>query len=743
MKGFYTYIYLFILILGVSLPSVAQKSAKKMADKMYQAGKYKEALVGYQKYKKTNKDPQLLVKRGYCYLENRQVDECIKDMAAAHKLKSLNNQRFKYMAQAYQYKGDYIEAAKMYKVYLETLESDSPEWYKTIHEIKKCAYGINQVFSNQIAYVENLGQNINTEFDDFGAVQSPTQQERYYFSSARESATGGLRNTAGLEDDVTGKYYSDMYVVDLKDGKWSSVLPFEHVLNTNQHDVLQDFSTDGTVMYFVQSPDLKYGTIYADSFKVERDINTLPTTASLPFNSELGDKNLHIFNDSLIIFASTQYNGFGGYDIYYCFRKNNLWSQPQNMGSGVNSKFNDESPFLTKNGQILYFATDRIETFGGLDLYSSKYDKTKSKWVDVKNMGIPINSPNDDTDFELASDGLNAIISSDRMGTLGKNDLYIAYFKDQILDQLDFIDLPYFAVNSYQNFTTDTTLITVNNDSLLTEISIEVNIPPVKKEEEVILPQRDFISKPLYFKDSEDVANTLNQVQIKKVLDIMKVYPEIKVVLTSHFTPESRPDFDLYFSVKRAEKISSILVANDINPARILILGCGPNYPIALHEINGKESTLAIKTNRRIDINFYNLLPRLNIKVITETPIVADMFRDDKWDEFDIRNQGLTFRVKFATVNQMLKSEVFNIRKDGIIEKIANSEDYTYFFGNESTYASAREVKSQIAKIESKQELEIIPYLFGVPLTRSEMLQYNTIYPELHTYMRQEGILEK
>lgn len=73
--------------------SIAQKAIKKQGDIYFESGKYRDALAAYKAYNKTEKDPKLLIKRGLCYLYSNQPDACITDMAAAHKLKSLDHTR--------------------------------------------------------------------------------------------------------------------------------------------------------------------------------------------------------------------------------------------------------------------------------------------------------------------------------------------------------------------------------------------------------------------------------------------------------------------------------------------------------------------------------------------------------------------------------------------------------------------------------------------------------------------------
>lgn len=710
------FVVAFLLIIAPNY-TIAQKALKKQGITYFEAGKYIDALAALEGYKKTAKEPDLLIKRGLCYYYTNQPEACIRDMAAADKLKSLDNRRYKYAAMAYFAKGEYIESANFYKTYLNQIKSGSDEWKEVVQEIKKCGNAKNLKYVTQLGFVENLGPNVNSQYDDFCPVQSPTQQGRYYFSSAREGTIGGLRNEKGLLDEVTGKFSSDMFLVDLKDGNWSSVLPFEQLLNTPKNDILQDFSSDGTIIYFVKTADMKYGTLYTDTFNLDRDPTKLPVAAQMPFMSENGDKDLFVFSDSLIFFSAIKPEGYGGYDLYYANKKLDDWQTPVNMGSHINTADDETGPFITKNGWRLFFSSNRPQTLGGFDIFSATYN-VQDTWSTPINMGLPINSPRNDLNFELSSDGMSALFDSDRIESIGGKDIFIVYFKEQILDQLSYVDVPLF-VHSDDIFLSDTTA--------------KVETPIVVKD---VLPARDFISRGLYFRNDDDVLNATNMAQIKNIADLMIIYPDIKVALTSHAISEGRPDFDIYFSIKRAEKIANILIGKGISPHRIHMLGCGANYPVAMPMINGIPSTLAEKTNNRIDVDIITQ-PHLNIKVMNDQPMVADQYRDVPWDQFVERNKGLTFRVQFAKVSQMLKSEILSNNKDIIIEKSANEDQYIYTMGNVLTYNEARLLKGELIR-NNMPDAIVVPYIGGQKIDRIKALSMQVTYPELEAYLKLE-----
>lgn len=708
-----------LLLLTLAFQGAAQKSSRKNGDTYFEAGKYREAIKSYQEYNKTEKEPATLIKRGRAYLYTNQPDACIADMAAAFKLKALDLRLFKYSAQAYFAKKEYGEAARFYKSYLNTLKRNDKDWDETVTQIRKCGLALNYKYTVPIAFTENLGNRVNTIYDEFGPVLSPTKPDRYYFSSSREGSTGGLRDANGIADVVRGHYSADMYLVDLKDGNWSNVLPFEQLLNSPRHDILQDFSQDGSILYYTKSNDLRTGTLYSDTFSIDRDPARLPVPAIMPFQAERGDRDLFIFSDTTILFAANITGGFGGYDIYYAAKKDSLWGEPVNLGPAINTAANEIAPFLIKNGKTLYFSSDRLESLGGYDIYCIKHDQ-KEGWKNLKNLGYPVSSPGNDTDIELSYDGMSAVFTSDRVESLGGKDLYMAYFKEQVTGQLEYAEIPSFL---------DTLRATIVNDSLTAFI-------PSAEEVKTEQPVKDYLCKPLYFLKDDDVLSNNNLNELKKASELMIVFPELNILLTSHLISEGRTELDLYFSLKRAEKVADQLIKSGISPHRIHLQGCGAGFPLASPFINGIPSSLAERTNFRIDVQFINTDTK-KLRILYDQPVVASQFRDTVWDEFERKNKGLTFRVRFAKTSQMLKSDVLKWRPDIIIEKQANQEMFAYTMGNFQEYASAQLLRDEFLR-NGFYEARIVPYLGGVEVENDKIPDLMPQWTELEKFYRAE-----
>ncbi len=713
-------IIFFLLLNGENVYS--QKSHLKKAELFFDAGKYAQALSSYHNYKKVNKSADLLIKRGICYLYTNQPDLCIEDMYQAEILKSINYKRFFYTAKAYFLKGEYEEAAKFYKRYLNVLKRSNAEYDLIIKEIERCGYARNLRYLPQIAFTENLGKPLNSEFNELKPKQSPNKAERYYFSSDKNDATGGLRNEKGITDIVKGKFAYDIYFSEFLEGNWTSVSTTNQMINTSQNEVIQGFNQEGTILYYLKKNFDGQTFLLADTFGTDKNILPKPIN-SLPFKAELGDQDLLMFNDSLMVFSSKRYSKSGDYDLFYAYEHNNLWSEPINFGPKVNSSFNERAPYLISNGNTLYFSSDRLDGLGGFDVFKSNF--VNGFWTDHQNLGPSINSPANEMDIEFAADGTTAVFSSDRIQSFGGFDLYISYFKESVYGQLEiteslgFLDL--FRAKEQSS---------VNTPVMTKENSIQPKQPIKTKE---------VISKPFYYNTDDDILSPGNMVQIRTLADILTIFPEVKVILQGHTTPEISPNADLYFSVKRAEKVFNQLLKMGVNKDMILIQGFGSHFPLAANTINGVSSTLANKVNKRIDIQWI-ISPETPLNVKYDTPTVLNEFRDNRWDMFQSKNSNVTFRIQIASTNQMLKSEWMSNYKDFIIEKDRLADKYIYTLGNFLMYQEAVDLMKQVESQFLISNLKVYLYLKSSRLNKTEIQTYSDTFPELMNYIKaQDG----
>lgn len=130
-------------------------------------------------------------------------------------------------------------------------------------------------------------------------------------------------------------------------------------------------------------------------------------------------------DEQQLFFVSNRPGGLGGTDIYVCDRQEDgTWGEPRNLGDGVNTPEDEEAPFLSNDGQTLYFSSTGHYSLGDEDIFASWWDNTQQRFTRALNLGPPVNGPHRELGFHLSSDGKTGFVASDRPGGWGGLDIY-------------------------------------------------------------------------------------------------------------------------------------------------------------------------------------------------------------------------------------------------------------------------------------------------------------------------------
>lgn len=152
-------------------------------------------------------------------------------------------------------------------------------------------------------------------------------------------------------------------------------------------------------------------------------------------NSTANDFAPHISKNGLsLYFASTRPGGFGGEDLWVSQRagRDDPWGPPVNLGPTINTGSLERSPALSRDGHLLFFATDRPGGFGGLDIWFSWRAHTRDDfgWQPPVNLGEAINTSATDAGpnyFENDDVGIPLLfLASNRPGGAGGLDIYVS-----------------------------------------------------------------------------------------------------------------------------------------------------------------------------------------------------------------------------------------------------------------------------------------------------------------------------
>ncbi len=682
----------------------------KEADNWFKNGHYSKALESYQQVSKP--DNETMLKMAISHYETNNLEEALKYLNFLSN--STEPEVFLYLGKVYQAQLNFNKAINNYKQFLRYSKSNAPLRRSVVDEIKRCAYGNKLQKADKKGVVENLGEKVNTVYDEIFPVPSPTNEDKIYFASAREETEGGMRDSKGFKDEF-GHYCTDIFSTEIIDGEWKETQGMPGLINSARHDIIMDFDKKGKVMYYFRGFNTYSGDIFLDTFRVNPNDSPLsPTPFVSPINSKEADGTIYLFNDSILLFSSMRKGGFGGFDLYFTKFSEGKWSDPQNLGKEVNSPYDEKFPFLALDGRTLYFSSNRLQGAGGFDIFTSTFNDRNYKWSNPSNIGLPINSAGDENAFRLSKDGFKGFLSSERKDGFGGFDIYQVLFKQRNEEQnrlsrpICFTEVP------------------KPDSAMLAEVKNEPEIKPV--EESVF-----YSFLPFYYDNDDDVLSIGNTRQLNRLAKLLNRNPSAKVELSCHGDDNDPIEFRHYFCIKRVEKLSEYLLQNGVQKSQLILKSYGDNYPIAQNNINGLVNASAQKMNRRIDLKFFNT-EGLPLKIDIEFPDVNSTMQDDSYTNFNKKVASLTYKIQLAALRQMYKSAAF-VQDDAMIEKEMDKNLYLYTVGLLKTFDEAKKMQQSFTK-NGLSDTRIIPYIDGVRIDEETAKLKRTQFKDLANYLK-------
>lgn len=323
------------------------------------------------------------------------------------------NQAWLYYARSLHYNYKYPQAIEAYKKYASLCD---PSEKKMIDQyLFSCESGMKIMKDSIEISIENLGNIINSEYDEHTPVIS-SDENTIIFTSRRKGGT-----TDELTDD--GRYYEDIYIARQEFGRWSAPAGISKNVNTNRHEASITISADGNEL-FIYKDDFGIGNIYYS--KLVNNEWTAPAKLGSNICTQSNETHATLSPDGqMLIFTSDRPGGAGGKDLYSCMRlPNGEWGVAVPIGGNINTPFDEEGPFFHPDGYTLYFSSTGHNTMGGYDLFYSELQPDGS-WSNPVNMGYPINTTDDELFYVLSADGKRAYFSSIREEGFGGRDLYV------------------------------------------------------------------------------------------------------------------------------------------------------------------------------------------------------------------------------------------------------------------------------------------------------------------------------
>lgn len=354
-----------------------------------------------------------------CYLlTNINKSLAIPYLEFVTKQKKFNDGAWYYLGQAYHYTNRFDEAIEAYTHFKE--KAKGKDLVDVDRQIEMC-YNAKELIKYPLNVTfENLGKEINSEFPDYYPLVT-ADESALIFTARRKENVGG-------QIEADGYYSSDIYISKSNNGAWGKPKNIGTMINTSFDEQAVGLSSDGKTMLVYLDHIDSLGNIYiSENKKSFQRLEKLSENINSDFEisgSISSDKNI-------LFFTSERAGGLGKTDIYMVKKlPNGQWALPQNLGSEINTKYEEDFPYLADDGKTLYFASQGHSSMGGFDVFKSIWDEENNTWSAPRNIGYPVNTTSDDRCISFAGDNSVGYLSALRVGGYGDLDLYKVKFND-------------------------------------------------------------------------------------------------------------------------------------------------------------------------------------------------------------------------------------------------------------------------------------------------------------------------
>ncbi|PHR70454.1 MAG: flagellar motor protein MotB [Lutibacter sp.] len=600
---------LFIAFVLICSSAIGQTVRQKRAEGLYNNFSFVKAIKHYQKLiDKDDNKGYALRKLGDTYIMLRMPEKALSIYKQVVQQPNVPSKYYYYYAQVLRATGDYNESKVWMKKYKEQGNDDDLR-IKEFFKDGDLASGIFNSF--QTHTLSEL--NINTEFNEFGAVEF---DDKLYFASSRDEGVSVKRLYSWDEQPLL-----DVYVTSKENGSVATTTRIEGDVNTIYHDGSVTFNPKGNKMYFSRSNYFQNKKIKDSKGTMQVGIYTAELIDGNWTNiksTNLNNAKYLVYNPSLskdgkkLYFASDMPKGYGGTDIYVStVSSNGTLGAPKNLGDIVNTEGNETFPFIHDKDETLYFSSDGHVGLGLMDVFASVRDEN-NEIVNVINLGEPINSKKDDIAYYLSEDSLKGYVSSNRKGGLGGDDIYAfarakpippippltlkgQVFNDVnnepvagakvVLTRKNGEEIAYFTTREDGSFEH---LIDRDEDFVLNvskekyqDAEKDFNSFGLEKEEELVVdlniglkPIEDVVLlanlDKIYFDLNKSFIRPDAAIELNKVVDLMvKEYPGMVIRLESHTDSRASNAYNSALSKRRAKSTYDYIISNGVDASRI------------------------------------------------------------------------------------------------------------------------------------------------------------------------------
>jgi outer membrane protein OmpA-like peptidoglycan-associated protein/tetratricopeptide (TPR) repeat protein len=481
--------------------------------------------------------------------------------------------------------------------------------------------------------LESAGSGVNSDLNEYWP--SITADEQTMVITVLRPRDMQLYREKGDELPKNSVFFQEDFYMSYADStrQWQERHLLLGHLNTDKNEGAQTLSADGNWMFFTGCgrSDSKGSCDIYFSRKTGNGWSA-PENLGAPVNSPFWESQPHFSADGLtLFFISSRGDGEGGKDIWQATLVGTkedgtpYFGDLKNLGSGLNTPGDENSPFLHHDGKTLYFSSNGHQGMGGMDLFISRKDSV-GDWSEPLNMGYPINSEKDEIGLIVTARGDRAYFSTDgQESTAGAKDIYsfglpeqlqpspVLYVKGKVFDAETGKVLP--ADFELKSLESGETIITSRGNSFSGEFLVtlpsggeyafkadhpgylfysgnfdlagdhpadkpyylDIGLQPIREGATVRLEN-------VFFETDSYTLDPRSKVELKEVVEFLDKNPEVRIMLEGHTDNVGSQDYNLELSENRARSVYHYLVSQGVDEERLEYEGYGFSQPVDTNE---------------------------------------------------------------------------------------------------------------------------------------------------------------
>lgn len=425
MLGNKRYVLFFLLVVTL-LPSALRGqnifTDPREAENDYRAGNYLDAMKAYKKL--LEQEPGNVdyhYKTGLCYLKtNIDKSLSVTYFEWVTKQPKFDNEVWYSLGQAYHYAYRFEDAIQAFNRY--KLNAGNSNRAKADKQIAECKTAEELISHPVNVSINSVSTNINSAYPDYYPLVS-ADESVLIFTTRRPDINA-------MHVEMDGYYSSDIFISQAVNGEWGKAKSIGELVNTRRDEEAVGINPSaGTLIIYIDNIKHEGTILYS-----EKKRNTYSKPVNFPDNINNGFQSSGDISadGNTLFFASERAGGYGGTDIYLVKKlPDGKWGVPQNAGSNINTPYNEDFPWFDSDSNALYFSSEGHNTMGDYDLFESVWLNTSANnWSEARNLGFPINTPDDDRSISFTKDHHAAYISGVRPGGKGDIDIYRVVFND-------------------------------------------------------------------------------------------------------------------------------------------------------------------------------------------------------------------------------------------------------------------------------------------------------------------------